>query len=135
VRKRSARIDPGPGKLPKLQSADEERRFCDEHNPVDWIEGPGDLITRLKRRQRKQITIRMDEPLYSELRAVADGHGVPYPRLMRELLRQALSALRARERRAARRRSGAQGRGLAGAPRRHAARRVQMREAWRAFVG
>jgi hypothetical protein len=88
-------IKPGPGKLPEFKSEEEELRFWDENNPVDWIEGPGDLIIRLKRRPKKQITIRIDEPLYDELRAVADEHGVPYQRLMRELLRHSLSALKA----------------------------------------
>jgi hypothetical protein len=98
-------IEPGPGRLPKFASDEEERRFWDEHNPVDWIEGPGDLIIRLKRRPKKQITIRIDEPLYDELRSVAEENGVPYQRLMRELLRQSLAALRAERRRKGARRA------------------------------
>ena len=101
-------VKPGPGKLPEFKSEEEELRFWDENNPVDWIEGPGDLIIRLKRRPKKQITIRIDEPLYEELRTVADENGVPYQRLMRELLRQSLAALRAERRGVAARRSAAQ---------------------------
>jgi uncharacterized protein (DUF4415 family) len=101
-------LKPGPGKLPEFRTEEEEIRFWMENHPADWIEGPGDLIIRLKRRPKKQITIRIDEPLYEELRTVADENGVPYQRLMRELLRQSLAALRAERRGAAARRSAAQ---------------------------
>ena len=94
-----------PRAVPRFASEEEELRFWDENDPSDFIEGPGDLIIRLKRRPKKQITIRIDEPLYDELRSVADENGVPYQRLMRELLRQSLAALRAERRRKGARRA------------------------------
>jgi uncharacterized protein (DUF4415 family) len=92
---------PGPGKLPHFESEEEELRFWDENHPADWIEGPADVIVRLKRRPKKSVTIRLDEDLYDDLRATADRHGIPYQRLMRELVRQALTALKLEEQRIA----------------------------------
>jgi len=94
-------LRPGPGKLPEFRTEEEEIQFWMENHPADWIEDPEHLIMRLKRRPKKQITIRIDEPLYDELRSIADENGVPYQRLMRELLRRSLAALRAERRRVA----------------------------------
>jgi hypothetical protein len=44
---------PGPGELPHFESEEEELRFWDENHPADWIEGPADVIVRLKRRPKK----------------------------------------------------------------------------------
>jgi len=90
---------PEPKKLPRFKSEDEELRFWDEHHPADWVEGPADVIVRLKRSPKKLLTFRIDESLLAELRAVADRHNVPYQRLMRELIRQSLTALVAEEKR------------------------------------
>lgn len=82
-------------------AGEEELRFWDEHDPSEYIEGPADVIVRLKRgeaRKTRTITMRIDEPLYQQLRAIAAEHGLPYQRLMRELLRQSATALRARMR-------------------------------------
>ena len=92
-----------PKTLPEFKSEEEELRFWDEHDPSDCIEGPSDVIVRLKERKRRTITMRLDESLYQELRAVAKRHGLPYPRLMRERLRQSLTTLAAEEKRASRR--------------------------------
>jgi predicted DNA binding CopG/RHH family protein len=91
-----------PKTLPEFRSEEEELRFWDEHDPSDYIEGPSDVIVRLKERKRRTITMRLDESLYQELKAVAKRHGLPYQRLMRELLRQSLTTLKAEERRASR---------------------------------
>lgn len=91
-----------PKPLPDFASEEEELRFWDEHDPSDYVEGPSDVIVRLKERKRRMVTMRLDEPLYEELKAVAAKHGLPYQRLMRELIRQSLTALRAEEARAAR---------------------------------
>jgi predicted DNA binding CopG/RHH family protein len=81
--------------LPHFETEQDELAFWDENDPADWIEGPADIIVRLKRPVRKKtVTMRLDEPLYDELRAVAAEHGLPYQRLMRELLRQSLRALK-----------------------------------------
>lgn len=88
--------------LPQFQSEAEEIAFWDANDPGDWVEGPADIIVALKRQPKKTITMRLDEPLYDRLREVADKHGIPYQRLMRELLRQSLQTLEADERRKAR---------------------------------
>lgn len=85
--------------LPSFASEEEELRFWDEHDPSEYIEGPAEVIVRLRRgeaRKTRTITMRIDEPLYQQLRAIAAEHGLPYQRLMRELLRQSASALQAR---------------------------------------
>ena len=84
-----------PKMLPHFETEEEELVFWDTHHPADFIEGPADIIVRLKQPVRKKtVTMRLDEPLYDELRAVAAEHGLPYQRLMRELLRQSLRALK-----------------------------------------
>jgi predicted DNA binding CopG/RHH family protein len=89
-----------PRTIPNFRSEEEELRFWDEHDPSDFVEGPADIIVRLKRRPKRAVTLRMDQGLYDRLRATAEKHGVPYQRLMRELLRQSLNTLAAQERRA-----------------------------------
>jgi predicted DNA binding CopG/RHH family protein len=86
---------------PDFASEEEEMRFWDEHDPSDSIEGPADLIIRLEKHKKRAVTMRIDEPLYQQLRAVAARHGLPYQRLMRGLLRQSLTALLAEEKRLA----------------------------------
>jgi len=82
-----------PKRLPHFASEEEELRFWDEHDPFDYVEGPADVVVRLKRRPKRQITMRIDEELYQDLQAHARRHGIPYQRLMRELVRQGLSGL------------------------------------------
>ena len=91
-----------PLTLPTFESEEEELRFWDEHHPADYIEGPADVIVRLKRRPKKLVTLRLDEELYDDLRATALRHGLPYQRLMRELIRQSLGALKREDEAAAR---------------------------------
>jgi predicted DNA binding CopG/RHH family protein len=91
-----------PKSLPRFASEEDELRFWDEHDPSEYVEGPSDVIVRLKRQAKRPVTIRLDEPLYDELRSVAARHGLPYQRLMRELLRQSLAALAAEEKRVVR---------------------------------
>jgi predicted DNA binding CopG/RHH family protein len=90
-----------PKVVPKFASEEEELRFWDEHDPSDYAAGPADVIVRLKRERKRQITMRIDEPLYQELRVVAAKHGLPYQRLMRELVRQSLAELAAEKARVA----------------------------------
>ena len=96
-------MDKKPKRLPQFKSEEDELRFWDEHDPSEYIEGTSDVIVRLKERKRRTITMRLDESLYQELKVVAKRHGLPYQRLMRELLRQSLTTLKAEERRASRR--------------------------------
>jgi predicted DNA binding CopG/RHH family protein len=77
-------------------SEDAELRFWDEHDPTEFDEGPADVVVRLKRRPKKVVTFRLDQELYDQLREVAVTHGVPYQRLMRELLRHSLRSIRKR---------------------------------------
>jgi len=75
------------------QDEERELRFWDEHDPSDLDEGPADIIVRLRRRPKKVVTFRLDQELYDQLRGIADEHGVPYQRLMRELLRDSVARL------------------------------------------
>jgi len=85
--------------LPTFKSEAEEIEFWDTHSPADWIEGPADIIIRLKKRPKKTITMRMDAALYTRLRAYADEHDIPYQRLMQEFVREGLRAQMVKERR------------------------------------
>lgn len=90
-----------PKVVPRFASEEEELRFWDEHDPSDYAAGPADVVIRLKREKKRQITMRIDEPLYRQLRAVAEKHGLPYQTLMRELVRQSLAQLVAEDQRTA----------------------------------
>lgn len=87
--------------LPALATEDQERRFWDEHDPSEYFTEPADLIVQLKSARKRMVSVRIDEALHDELKAVAAEHGLPYQRLMRELLRQSLTSLARKEGRAA----------------------------------
>jgi predicted DNA binding CopG/RHH family protein len=82
-----------PKTIPVFASEEEELRFWDEHNPADYFTEPVDVIVDLKKQRKRMVSVRIDESLHDELKAVAASHGLPYQRLMRELLRQALRNL------------------------------------------
>jgi predicted DNA binding CopG/RHH family protein len=88
---------PKPETIPTFASEDEERRFWDEHDPSLYFTEPAEVIVRLKSAKKKMVSVRIDEALYDQLKAVAAEHGLPYQRLMRELLRQALGTLAQKE--------------------------------------
>ena len=83
--------------MPVFANEDEERLFWDEHDPLEYFTEPADVIVRLKSARKKMVSVRIDEALHDELKAVAARHGLPSQRLMRELLRQALANLAQRE--------------------------------------
>ena len=87
-----------PRKAAPSQSEEDELRFWDEHDPTEFDEGPADLIVQLRRRPKKVITFRLDQELYDELKHAAATHGIPYQRLMRELLRHSLRSIPKRTR-------------------------------------
>jgi predicted DNA binding CopG/RHH family protein len=87
--------------LPAFADEDQERRFWDDHDPSEYFTEPADLIVQLKSAKKRMVSVRIDEALHDELKAVAASHGLPYQRLMRELLRQALTNLARREGRTA----------------------------------
>jgi len=82
-----------PGPVPTFGSEEEERLYWDDHDPSEYFVEPADVIVRLKSRKKRMVSVRIDEALYQELRSVAARHGLPYQRLMRELLRQSLANL------------------------------------------
>lgn len=55
------------------------------------------MIVRLKSAKKRMVSVRIDEALHEELKSVATSHELPYQRLMRELLRQALATLARKE--------------------------------------
>jgi hypothetical protein len=44
-----------PKILPTFKTEEEEMRFWDEHHPADYIEGPSDLVIRLKPRRKRAL--------------------------------------------------------------------------------
>ena len=91
-----------PKLLPHFESEQEELEFWDTHDFADYLEGPADVILRLKKRPKKTVTMRMDQSVYDRVREVAAQHDVPYQRLIQEFVREGLRALMAKERRRAR---------------------------------
>ena len=87
--------------LPAFADEDQERHFWDDHDPAEYFTEPADLIVQLKSAKKRMVSVRIDEALHDELKAVAASHGLPYQRLMRELLRHALIGLARKEGRAA----------------------------------
>jgi predicted DNA binding CopG/RHH family protein len=87
------RKQPQPKAVPEFANEDQERAFWDEHDPSEYFTDPADVIVQLKSQRKRMVSVRIDEALYDELKAVAAEHGLPYQRLMRELLRQALTSL------------------------------------------
>ena len=83
--------------LPQFESEEEELLFWDEHHPADFFTEPADVTIKLKRSRKKMVSVRIDEDLQSDLKELAAKHGVPYQRLMRELLRHAVANLKRRE--------------------------------------
>jgi len=83
---------PAPA-MPDFADEAEERAYWDAHDPSEYFTEPSDLIVQLKSQRKKMVSVRLDEALHDELKAVAARHGLPYQRLMRELLRQALANL------------------------------------------
>jgi predicted DNA binding CopG/RHH family protein len=83
--------------IPAFADEAEERAFWDTHDPSEYFTEPSDVIVQLKSARKKMVSVRLDEALHEELKAVAARHGLPYQRLMRELLRQALANLAAKE--------------------------------------
>lgn len=83
--------------IPAFVSEEEERLFWDTHDPSEFFTEPSDLIIQLKSARKRMVSVRIDEALHDELKAVAARHGLPYQRLMRELLRQALANLKRKE--------------------------------------
>lgn len=95
------RKQPQPKPIPEFTSEDQERAFWDDHDPSQYFTDPADVIVKLKSERKRMVSVRIDEALYDELKAVAAEHGLPYQRLMRELLRQALTTLTRKGRRPA----------------------------------
>lgn len=84
---------PKPKEIPAFASEDEERSFWDHNDPSEYFTEPADVIVRLRSARKKMVSVRIDEALYDELKDVAARNGLPYQRLMRELLRQSLANL------------------------------------------
>ena len=85
-----------PQDIPEFASEEEELRFWDENHPADYFTDPADVIVKLKRGRKKMVSVRIDEELRSDLKEIAAANGIPYQRLMRELLRQAVANIKRR---------------------------------------
>ena len=82
--------------LPEFKNEDIERDFWDTIDLSEYFE-PSDLkrviFPNLKRTNRA-ISIRLPEPLIEEAKAKAEKLDVPYQRLMREVLKQGIRAIK-----------------------------------------
>jgi predicted DNA binding CopG/RHH family protein len=82
--------------LPEFKDEDIERDFWDTIDLSEYFE-PSDLkrviFPNLKRTNRA-ISIRLPEPLIEEAKAKAEKLDVPYQKLMREVLKQGIRAIK-----------------------------------------
>ncbi len=82
--------------LPKFKNEDEERDFWDKVDITEYFE-PSDFkqveFPNLKRSNRL-ISIRLPDSLIGDAKAKAKKLDVPYQRLLREIVRQGLNAIR-----------------------------------------
>jgi predicted DNA binding CopG/RHH family protein len=82
--------------LPEFKDEDTERDFWDTIDLSEYFE-PSDLkcviFPNLKRTNRA-ISIRLPEPLIEEAKAKAEKLDVPYQKLMREVLKQGIRAIK-----------------------------------------
>lgn len=75
-------------KLPKFNSADQERRFWAEHDSadyVDWNKAERVTLANLKP-STKTISLRLPESMLNELKLLANKRDVPYQSLMKIFL-------------------------------------------------
>jgi len=86
----------GP-KLPAFASEDEERAFWDEHDPLEYFTEPADVVVKLKKQKKRMVSVRIDEALHAELKSLGERHGLPYQKIMRELLRQSVANIARKE--------------------------------------
>jgi predicted DNA binding CopG/RHH family protein len=85
-----------PKDLPDFRSEEEEVLFWDTHHPADYFTEPADLIIRLKRSRKKMVSVRIEQELQDDLKAIAGQHGIPYQKLMRELIRSGVADIKRR---------------------------------------
>jgi predicted DNA binding CopG/RHH family protein len=85
-----------PLHLPEFKNEDQERDFWDNIDITEYFE-PEDarrvIFPNLKRTNRA-ISIRLPEPLIAEAKAKAEKLDVPYQKLMREVLKQGIRAIK-----------------------------------------
>lgn len=97
ARKRKRVVIPGKRPIPSFKSLEEESEFWDTHSPLDYGEweevSTEEIIEDLKKRSQKkvQISIRVEPELIKKLKQMAKRHGVPYQKVVRELLWRGLS--------------------------------------------
>ena len=82
--------------LPKFKHEDDERDFWDKVDITEYFD-PEDakrvIFPNLKRTNRP-ISIRLPETLIEEAKAKAEKLDVPYQKLMREVLKQGIRAIK-----------------------------------------
>ena len=79
-------------KLPKFDSADEERSFWAAHDStdyVDWEKAQRVTLATLKP-STKTISLRLPESMLNELKLLANQRDVPYQSLMKVFLAERL---------------------------------------------
>lgn len=83
--------------IPAFASEEEELAFWDQADPADYFnfEAAADFVFHVTNRPRKRmLSIRVDDELRADLKAIAEEHDVPYQALMREILRQGVKSFK-----------------------------------------
>ncbi|MCE5238757.1 BrnA antitoxin family protein [bacterium] len=84
-----------PKVLPNFASEEEELLFWDTHDPSEYFTVKADFVFHVTNRPRKRmLSIRVDDELRADLKAIAEEHDVPYQALMREILRQGVKSFK-----------------------------------------
>ena len=81
--------------LPRLSSDAEAERFVDESDLSEFDLSAMKPVRFELRRKEKQLNLRVNEDLLAAFRGVADGQGVPYQRLIRDLMERTVNEARA----------------------------------------
>ncbi len=75
-------------KIPRFTSADEERKFWENHDSadfIDWKNADRVILSKLKPTVRS-ISIRLPEIMIEEIKILANRRDVPYQSLMKMFL-------------------------------------------------
>lgn len=114
--------------IPVFATEMEEILFWDQADFAEYFDfdHPTDIVfKRIQRRKKKMMSVRIEEDMQAELKAVAAEHGVPYQKLMREFIYEGLLKLRYRKAYEAHQAALKAKRAPKPAPKRSAGRRVK----------
>jgi len=80
--------------IPTFNSEDEERKFWEQVDVADFLEGPADeIVLDLKKRRVIKIVVPVSPEVARQLKGLARKRGVSFQTLASEILSQGVKAL------------------------------------------